>query len=274
MLKDVHMNITIERPFAAMEKGGRSNNEDFIYPLSELINSGQRFFMVCDGVGGSEKGEVASALACDSFQTFFNTFLDDKDPSEDFINKAVHYTESRFDEYISSHPEARGMATTMTLLYIGLTGITVAHIGDSRIFQFRGEDILFQTEDHSLVNSWVKIGKITKKEASVHPQKNVITKAIAGTKNSVDADVTLITDIQQGDYFFMCTDGVLDCYSNEELATLFSSGKNAELIKDTIVEYCTVESKDNFSFYILPVQSVQIIAGYKQYLLSFFYSFA
>ena len=268
------MNITLERPVAATEKGRRANNEDFIYPLSELVNTGQRLFMVCDGVGGAEKGEVASALACDCFYTFFNTFLDTDEPSEEFINKAVHYTESRFDEYVTEHPEAKGMATTMTLLYIGVSGITIAHIGDSRIYHFREGNIISETEDHSLVSSWVKLGIITEKEATVHPQKNVITKAIMGAETSVSADVEFITDIQDSDVFFMCTDGVTGCFSNEDLNELFSSDKNAENIKDTIVEYCSDEAKDNFSFYIIPIQSVQKKTGYKQFLLSFFYSFA
>ena len=268
------MDITLERPFAATEKGRRKNNEDFIYPLSELANSGQRLFMVCDGVGGAEKGEVASALACDSFQTFFNTFFDEGDPSEEFINRAVHYTESRFDEYITQHPEAKGMATTITLLYVGVSGITVAHIGDSRIYQLREGKIIYETEDHSLVNSWVKLGIITKEEALVHPKKNVITRAIMGAENSVSADVAFIADVQDADVFFLCTDGVTECFSNKDLTDVFSSGKNAESIKNTIVESCCNEARDNFSFYIIPIQSIQKITGYKQYLLSFFYSFA
>ena len=268
------MNITIERPFAATEKGRRNNNEDFIFPSAELANSGQRLFMVCDGVGGAEKGEVASALACDSFQTFFTTFLDQDDPSEDFINKAVHYTESRFDEYIAQHPEAKGMATTMTLLYIGVSHITLAYIGDSRVYHFREGEINYKTDDHSLVKSWVKLGIITEEEAAVHPQRNVITRAITGAENSVNADVVFITDIQDGDFLFMCTDGVTECFPDEELKKLFTRDVNGEPIKDTIVERCSDESKDNFSFYIIPVQSIQKMTGYKQFLLSFFYSFA
>ena len=268
------MNITLERPFAATEKGGRNNNEDFIYPLSELANSGQRLFLVCDGVGGSEKGEIASALACDSFHTFFHTFLDGNEPSNEFINRAVHYTESRFDEYVAQHPEAKGMATTMTLLYIGASGITIAHIGDSRIYQFREGKIIHETKDHSLVNSWVELGIITKEEATAHPKKNVITRAIMGAEKSTSAEMAFITDVQDGDVFFLCTDGVTECFSNEDLINVFSSGKNAEIIKDTIVEHCSEEARDNFSFYIIPVQSIQKISGYKQYLLSFFYSFA
>ncbi|MDR1524598.1 MAG: protein phosphatase 2C domain-containing protein [Tannerella sp.] len=268
------MNITIERPFAATEKGGRNNNEDFIYPLSELANSGERLFMVCDGVGGAEKGEVASALACDSFKTFFNTFFEGGDPSEEFINKAVLYTESRFDEYVKQHPEAKGMATTLTFLYVGVSGITIAHIGDSRIYHIRDGKIIYVTEDHSLVNSWIQLGMMTKEEAAVHPQKNVITRAVMGSGHSVGADVKLITDIQPGDRFLMCTDGVTECFTDEKIERLFSHGLNVESLKNMIVEYCTDEAKDNFSFYILPVQNVQKAAGYKQYILSLFYTLA
>ena len=267
------MNITLERPYAATEKGKRANNEDCIFPLSELASAGQRLFIVCDGVGGAEKGEVASALACDSIQTFFNTFLEGNDPSEDFINRAVHYTEARFDEYISLHPEAQGMATTLTLLYIGESGITVAHIGDSRIYQFRDGQIAFATEDHSYVQSMVNLGEITIEEAFLHPKKNIITRAISGTMYSVNADVAIIKDLQDGDIFFLCTDGITECFRNEELVSVFYSGQNAESIKNVIVDRCFHESKDNFSFYIIPVQSIKKISGYKQFLLSFFYSF-
>jgi protein phosphatase len=268
-----HM-IILDRPFAATEKGRRKNNEDFIYPLSEIVNSGQRLFMVCDGVGGAEKGEVASALACDSFQTFFNTFHDGGDPSEEFINKAVHYTESRFDEYVALHPDAKGMATTVTLLYVGDSRITIAHIGDSRIYQFRDGRAIYETDDHSLVNSWVKLGIITKEDAAVHPKRNIITKALMGADSSVNADVALITDIREGDVFFMCTDGVTECFSDEDYKNTFAQGKSAESIKDEIIEYCSEKSNDNFSFYIIPIQGIQKMTGYKQYLLSFFYSFA
>ena len=268
------MNITIERPFAATEKGKRNNNEDCIYPSSELATPQQRLFMVCDGVGGAEKGEVASTLACDSFRTFFNTFLDGKNPSEEFINKAVHYTESRFDEYVAQHPEAKGMATTMTLLYIGESGMTVAHIGDSRIYQFRNGQIVYKTEDHSVVQSLLQSGMITREEAATHPKKNVITRAIMGAATSVVADVDFIRDIQDGDVFFLCTDGVTECFSDEKLTGLFSNGQSAELIKDSIIEHCAAGAKDNFSFYVIPVQSIQKMAGYKQFILSFLYTFA
>lgn len=265
------MIITLERPYAISEKGRRSNNEDSIYPLSELVTPNQKLFIVCDGVGGAEKGEIASSLACESFQTFFSTFIDG-DPTEDFIKKAIRYTETRFDEYISSHPEAKGMATTLTMSYIGTSGITIAHIGDSRIYHFRKGRLIFKTEDHSLVNSFVKLGQISQEEALVHPQRNVITRAIMGSDQSTDADVALLDDIQSGDYVFMCTDGVIESLTDDELTGIFSSG-SVENIKNSIVECCSEKARDNYSFYILPIQQVQNSLNYKQFILSFFYSF-
>lgn len=266
------MNITIGKPWAVSEKGSRLNNEDSIYPLPERVNSNQKLFLVCDGVGGSEKGEIASSLACESFQTFFSTFLDGE-PTEEFINKAVGYTEARFDDHVKAHPEARGMATTLTMVSVGTLGITLAHIGDSRIYHFRKGEILYQTEDHSLVNSLVKLGKITKEEALTHPQKNVIIRAIQGTEHPAEADVALLKDIQAGDYLFMCTDGVLERLKNDDLSYIFSTYSNPEDIKDAIMASCSGKTRDNFSFYILPVQNVGESIGIKQNILSFLYSF-
>jgi protein phosphatase len=269
-----NMNITIGRPFATSEKGKRQNNEDYIFPSSELASPNQRLFIVCDGVGGSEKGEIASELACDSFETYFNTFLEEENPSEEFINKAIRYTEARFDEYIKHNPETQGMATTFTLLYIGNDGITAAYAGDSRIYQFRDGKIIFKTEDHRLVNSWVKLGKITEEEADAHPQKNVITRAIVGSEHITSADVQLITDIESGDLFFLCTDGVTESFTDKELTEILNKRNNCEEIKDAIVERCINQSNDNFSFYIIPISDTKKNTHYKQNILSFFYSFA
>lgn len=267
------MNITIGKPCAISEKGGRLNNEDSLYPQPETVTINQRLFIVCDGVGGADKGEVASALACESIQSYFSTFLEGGDPTKEFIQKAIQYTEARFDDYTEEHPEAKGMATTLTLLYIGSKGVTIAHVGDSRIYHFRHGEIKYRTEDHSLVNSLVQLGKITPQEATVHPQRNVILRAIQSTTRPTEVDVALCQDIQEGDAFLMCTDGVLENLSDDKLSDIFKKTSAADAIKDSMVEYCNGRTRDNFSFYIIPVQQVHDNAGLKQNLLSLFYSF-
>ena len=266
------MNITLDKPVAISERGRRPNNEDYIHPLSELADSEQKLFMVCDGVGGSDKGEIASSLACESIQTYFSTFLEG-DPSPEFVHKAIQYTETRFDEYTAAHPEAKGMATTLTLAYVGDVGIMVAHVGDSRIYQFRNGQLIFQTDDHSLVNEWVKQGMVTPEEAYNHPRKNIITRAIQGTEYATEADIVLLTDIQPDDYLLMCTDGVTESITNDMLSHLFAANRTPESIKKAIIEICSEESRDNYSFYIIPVQNIQTSVNYRQILASFFYIF-
>ena len=246
------MDIMMGQPFAVCERGGRLNNEDSVYPQPEVSSPKQRLFIVCDGVGGSEKGEIASALACESLQTYFSSFLQGN-PTEEFINQAVKYTESRFDDFVSSNPSAKGMATTMALLYVGTNGMTLAHIGDSRIYQFRKGQILHETIDHSLVNSLVKLGRIKPEEVSSHPQKNVILKAISGTENPVQAEVTLITNVTPGDYFFMCSDGVMECFDDKALSGLFEKNISSDVLKTEVLEACNNISRDNFSFFIISI---------------------
>lgn len=266
------MNITIGKPWAVSEKGGRLNNEDSIYPLPEAANSNQKLFLVCDGVGGAEKGEIASSLACDSFQIFFSTFRDGE-PTSEFINKAIRYTEARFDDYTALHPEAKGMATTLSMVFVGTGGLTFAHVGDSRIYHFRQGEILYQTEDHSLVNSLVKLGKISHEQAANHPQRNVIIRAIQGTDRPTEADVVLLNDVKAEDYLFMCSDGVLERLTNEDLSAIFKQSGGPENIKNAIMSSCSGKTRDNFSFYIIPIQNVLDSSGFKQNILSFLYSF-
>lgn len=266
------MIITIGKPSAVSEKGGRLNNEDAIYPLPESPYSNQKLFLVCDGVGGSEKGEVASALACEYFRIYFGAFLEDE-PSAEFIHKALQYTELHFDHYVTSHADSRGMATTLCLIHIGSFGATFAHVGDSRIYQFRNGKIRYKTEDHSLVNSLVKLGKITEEEAISHPQKNVIIRAIQGTDHPTEVDVVLVSDIQPGDFLFMCTDGVLETLTDQKLSAIFESNNDPDSIKDAIMESCKDKTRDNFSFYIIPVCHVQKSGSIKQNIVSFLYSF-
>lgn len=254
------------------DTGLRPNNEDSVFPFPEGVTDSNRLFLVCDGVGGAERGEVASALACESIDSYFNAFLDGASPDKTFINKAIRYAEARFDDYVAAHPVAHGMATTLALLFIGRNGATLAHVGDSRIYQFRDGKVIYQTEDHSLVNAYVKMGKITPGEARVHPRRNVILRAIQGSGEPAEADIVTLCDVQAGDYFFLCTDGVLQNCPTEVLSSIFATSGSPMEIKIRIAELCAEGSRDNFSFYIIPVKAVDETVSLKQAILAFLYS--
>jgi protein phosphatase len=268
------MCITIKKPFSISEIGKRINNEDSIYPNGDRGTSNDRLFLVCDGVGGSNKGEVASSVACDSIQTYFNSFLDtEKKFDPEFIKKAIRYTEIRFDDYIRDNPVAKGMATTLCLLYLASDKIYLTHAGDSRIYQFRKGKIIFRTEDHSLINSMIKNRQIDPEDADKHPRKNVIYKAIQGSKVPVDIDITHITDIQPDDRFLMCTDGITEVLNDNELEELFSRDDSPEETLTIIKNRCKDKSRDNYSAYLITINEIEEMSTFNQVMTSFLYAF-
>ena len=255
------MKIKISNPEAINQIGGRSNNEDSIYPLLENATKNNKLFLVCDGVGGNEKGEVASRLACDKIAEYFK-----QNPieaiSEAYIAEALKYTESAFDQYFEDHPESRGMGTTLTLLNFHKSGATIAHIGDSRVYQFRNGQIIFQTSDHSLVNDLLKAGVLNEKQAKDHPKKNVISRAIQGTTvKATKADVEIITDIQTDDYFFLCTDGILENITDFEIGQILVQDiSNADKMEQ-IRTRCEESPNDNFSAYLIQIENTEGITS-------------
>ncbi|MDR1720287.1 MAG: protein phosphatase 2C domain-containing protein [Dysgonamonadaceae bacterium] len=268
------MIISLNKPSSISEIGRRNNNEDSIYPRNEEASVNDKLFLVCDGVGGANKGEVASALACESIKTYFRTFLEpEKTVNAEFIEKSIRYAETRFDEYVKENPEARGMATTVCLIYLSANGIFLTHAGDSRIYQIRNGNIIFKTEDHSLVNSWIKTGRLDVENARNHPQKNVIYRAIQSSRQPVEIDVTQLTDIRPGDAFLMCTDGIYDAISEKEICEILNENGNAESKLTKIKESCSSRALDNYSAYLIPIQDVQDSKTFKQFFVSFLYAF-
>lgn len=234
------MNISIKKPYLINETGRWIKNKDSIYPDNEPVNINNRFFLVCDGVGKTNKGEVASSLACDAVYTYFNTFLNPEEKFNPlFIEKALQYAEVQFDEYIKKDPYTKGMATMLCLLYFAPDGVYLTHAGNSRIYQFRDGKIIFKTEDNSI-------------QVSHAPVK---------------IDITKITDVLPDDEFFMCTDGVTEVWSDEDLCKIFSTQLSSETRMNTIKEFCRESSKDNYSAYLIPIHDVNKVNTFKQMLL-------
>ena len=254
------MKLIISLPLALNEIGRRKNNEDNIYPEKGKASAKDNLFLVCDGIGGAEKGEVASKLACEGFAGYF-----EKHPVEftdgAYINRTLNFVQSNIDHYLNEHPEHTGMGTTMTLLNLHKKGATIAWCGDSRVYHIRNGEILFKTEDHSLVNELIKAGALTPEEAETSEQKNIITRAIQGNQiKKVKADVVTISDIKAGDSFFLCTDGILESISDEMLVNIFKTHPSDTERISVIEQRCREFSSDNYSAYLITVQSVEGVA--------------
>ena len=244
------MKISLQPPLSIYEIGQRDNQEDAITQWDN------RLFVLCDGMGGHEHGEVASQTVSQSIVTWFKEHVNPEDPfTDNHLKEAIEYAYTELDKYANSNP--RQMGTTLTLLYIHKQGVTAAHMGDSRIYHIRpGIGVLYQSRDHSLVFDLFQAGEISYEEMNNFAQKNVVTRAMTpGEDNRMRPDIIHITDIQPNDYFYMCSDGMLEQMDNGQLVTLLSSQLTDEGIKNELIEL-TKGNQDNHSAWILHIKEV------------------
>ena len=246
------MKIELYPPLSIHEIGQRANQEDAIAQWDN------RLFVLCDGMGGHEKGEVASQTVCQSLVKWFEENIKDDTFTDDQLRDALEYAYTELDKYDDDSPKKMG--TTLTLLYIHSKGVTAAHIGDSRIYHIRpsklDEGVLYQSRDHSLVFDLFQAGEISYDDLATHPQKNIITRAMTpGAENRTRSDIIHITDIHPEDYFYLCSDGMLEQMSNDELVTLLSSNATDEEKHQSLIN-ATIQNKDNHSAWIIHVKSV------------------
>lgn len=249
------MAIIIDHPLGFSLQGQRDNNEDAVYPPPAEATAQHRFFIVCDGVGGAQKGELASHLAVTGFADYFTQFPQ-INYSETVMKAAFAYVLEKFDALLLEQFLLRGMATTLTFVGLGEKEVTAAHIGDSRIYQVRAGKIVFKSEDHSKVNYLLKTGLITPEQAQNHPERNVITRAIQGSHKETEMEVNRLTDVEPGDYFFQCTDGVLENLTDEALCTILESDQPNEKKLRLILNLCEGNTRDNYSGYLVRIANM------------------
>lgn len=257
--------IRIRKPLCFTEIGRKDNQEDYLYPAK--ADTETRVFILCDGMGGHDNGEVASMTAGNALGEFLSSCSEVDIPTfETGLSKAYDALDS-IDTNSTKKP-----GTTMTCLCLNDDSYLVAHIGDSRIYHIRPSlfdpetkrgGILYQSSDHSLVNDLLKAGEITEEEARVFPQKNVITRAMQPhLQKRYKADAYLFDDIQGGDYFFLCCDGVLEQLSNETLCEILADNALNDKQKTTAIkEVCDGKTRDNYTCWLIPVDKVSISAS-------------
>ena len=236
--------------------GQRGNQEDALFPSLDEATSARRVFMVCDGMGGHEHGEVASRCVAETIGTLASavgecTVEVMRQTFEDALDEAYR----RLDALdADGGGRGRTMGTTLTFLAFCTDGVLVAHIGDSRVYQFRrGQGVVFRTRDHSLVEDLIAAGELTPDEARSHPRRNIITRAVQPHQES-PARVTfrVLTDVRRGDLFLLCSDGVTEQLEDAALAEILLDEASLEQRMQTLVEECQRrETRDNHTGYLL-----------------------
>ena len=256
------MAIKIFQPISFSELGQRDNNEDYVFPAS--INANTRLFIVCDGMGGLDKGEEASKITAEKIHQYYSDnpveYL-----TEEHLQKAIDVAFYALKAYMETNSLISRMGTTLTLLHINAHGATVAHVGDSRVYHIREGEILYKTKDHKQVLDMVEEGIITEEQAVNHPWRNRLSRSVSVRSATSDDEsprkpdkptVQQIEDLENGDYFFLCSDGVLEQVTDEILCNILVQDKpNEAKIKD-IIAVCKDKTKDNYTGVLVQISDV------------------
>ncbi|MFV0502639.1 MAG: Stp1/IreP family PP2C-type Ser/Thr phosphatase [Lachnospirales bacterium] len=227
----------------------RDNNEDSFYVKEDKVGKLKNLFIVADGVGGHNAGEVASKNAIQHFVEYAkdttNTEIDK------IIEMGIKTANNKIFRLSKEKKTYKGMGTTFTVCVIDENKLHIGHIGDSRLYLIN-DNIKQITEDHTLVNEMYKSGHLTVEETKLHPKRNVITRAL-GTEIFLDVDIYTI-NIEKNDKILLCSDGLNTMLDDEKIHNIvtkrtFLSSKVNELIDKALAS----GGNDNVSVILIEV---------------------
>jgi protein serine/threonine phosphatase len=223
------------KAYAKSDQGKvREINQDYFY-ISNSLDEVQ-LYILADGMGGYNGGEIASKLAVQTAKNYIqNNFKDiekDKDSIIQLLGSSMEYANMVVYEKSKETPELQGMGTTLEICLIYNNKVYIGHVGDSRIYRIRKQFIRKLTQDHSYVQKLVKEGTITKEQAAHHPQKNMLMKAL-GCNAFVEPDV-MVKGFLKDDILIICSDGLTNLVDQETIYEMAS--KNIEQATKDLVK--------------------------------------
>lgn len=230
----------------------RNHNED-----SFLIAHDQHLYIVADGMGGHAAGEVASKMAVETVSQFFKDTAEDdeitwpfkmdrqKKYEENRLVTAIKYANLRIYEEALANAKKKGMGTTIVAVNFTRDGVYVAHVGDSRIYRFREGELKQITEDHSLLNDYIKMKLLSEEDIKNFPHKNVIVRAL-GMKDNVQVDISF-EEPHDKDIYLLCSDGLSGEVPDEQMRDILREDGDDlnKAVHDLIMRACDNGGKDN-----------------------------
>lgn len=238
----------------------REHNED-----SVALPDGMRLAIVADGMGGHASGEVASRMAVDVVTNYYRRTADtqtltwpykvDRDlrAESNRMTSAIMLANIEIWERAQKEGKSKGMGTTCVAMSVLDDAIVIGHVGDSRVYRLRGAAFTQITEDHSLINDYVKMKRVTPEEAESWPQKNVIVRAL-GMKESVQVDILTETPIA-GDLYLLCSDGLTGMLTDAQIAHIVRAERDLDTAVNKLIEAANEEGGgDNISVILARIE--------------------
>ena len=242
--------LRVAEQYAATDTGRqRRANEDALLSRSPL-------FVVADGMGGAQAGEVASQIAVEAFKRGLRNSLE----PEAALAELTREANARIHELSHSHTEQAGMGTTLTAMYVGEQDVAIAHVGDSRAYCLRDGELIRLTDDHSLVDELMRQGRLTPEEAEEHPQRSVITRAL-GPEGTVEVD-TRSFHARAGDVYLLCSDGLTTMVSEQELTRVLREHRQLRGAGEALIAAANAAGgRDNITVLLVRLEDVGVAPG-------------
>jgi PPM family protein phosphatase len=245
------MMLRVSDHFERTDTGrARRENEDSFYARSPM-------FAVADGMGGAQAGEVASRVAVEVLQQG----LPERGGSvEERLRELVEEANTRINALSRADDQRAGMGTTMTLAYVGEHEVSVAHVGDSRLYRLRDGVFERLTDDHTLVEELVRQGKLTPQEADHHPQRSIITRAL-GPEAAVEAD-SHTWPARDGDVYLICSDGLTSMIAEAQVGELLAQARSLPEAGRALIDAANAAGgRDNITVILFRLEEVGAVAG-------------
>lgn len=225
----------------------RPANEDSLLARSPL-------FAVADGMGGAQAGEVASRMAVDVLQEGLGQGTG---TVAERLTDRVATANTRIFDRARTDQGSAGMGTTLTAAYVDADELVVVHVGDSRLYRYRGGTLQRLTDDHSLVEELVRQGRLTPEEAAEHPQRSIITRAL-GPESEVAIDSEVLA-VENDDIFLLCSDGLTTMVSDDGIADLLGAGGTLTERASALVDAANAAGgRDNITVLLFRVESTDV----------------
>lgn len=238
------------KAFSITDIGERRRiNQDYFFCSENAIGKLPNLFVVADGMGGHNAGDYASRFCVE----YFRQKIEDNhiELPVTSIETALYETNDALRQKAQEQTELEGMGTTFVVATIYDKEMCVANIGDSRLYVI-GKEMKQITEDHSLVEAMVKNGELSREEARIHPNKNIITRAL-GANNVVEPDFFEVK-LEEGDTVLMCSDGLTNMLEDETIERVIRDNDDLETAAATLVKYANQNGgKDNIAIILIKV---------------------
>lgn len=235
----------------------RRDVEQPVYSCQGKIEDGYLLAAVCDGMGGEDMGEVASLLAVEALNQMFSNNKAEKVEkiSKDILMKYVEKANSLICDRMIK--ERKRLGTTVSVLEFSNNSVIAMNLGDSRIYRLRGERLQQLSVDHTVVGRMVRQGQLTQQEAMVHPMNHIITQylGIFPEEMIVEPAVTPTMILENDDQYLICSDGLTDMLSDEELKLIMQTGKNvSDTVNQLMQRAVEAGGRDNITVILIEVQ--------------------